>query len=71
MMWAEGEARNGFHVWTDLAYIEVLDEDTLKHVGEGEPGVMVTTPLFSNNGAAFLRWNSGDIVTWERPADTT
>jgi len=71
MMGAEGEARNGFHVWTDLAYIEVLDEDTLKPVGEGEPGVMVTTPLFSNNGAAFLRWNSGDIVTWERPADTT
>lgn len=71
MMGAEGEARNGFHVWTDLAYIEVLDEDSLKPVGEGEPGVLVMTPLFSNNGAAFLRWNSGDIVTWERQADTT
>ena len=66
MMGAEGAARNGFHVWTDLAYIEVLDEETLKPVGEGEPGVLVMTPLFGNNGAAFLRWNSGDIVTWKR-----
>ena len=71
MMGAEGAARNGFHVWTDLAYIEVLDEETLKPVGEGEPGVLVMTPLFSNNGAAFLRWNSGDIVTWERQEDPT
>jgi phenylacetate-CoA ligase len=69
MMGAEGEARNGFHVWTDLAFIEVLDEETLKPVDEGEPGVLVMTPLFSNNGAAFLRWNSGDIVTWERQGD--
>jgi len=71
MMGAEGEARNGFHVWTDLAYIEVLDEGTLKPVGEGEPGVLVMTPLFSNNGAAFLRWNSGDIVTWEHQDDVS
>ena len=68
MMGAESEKRDGFHIWTDLAYIEVLDEDTLKPVGEGETGVLVMTPLFSNNGAAFLRWNSGDIVTWKRQA---
>jgi phenylacetate-CoA ligase len=66
MMGAEGPNRSGFHVWTDLAYIEVLNEETLRPVGEGEPGMLIMTPLFSNNGAAFLRWNSGDIVTWER-----
>ena len=27
MMGAESEKRDGFHIWTDLAYIEVLDED--------------------------------------------
>ena len=70
MMGAESEARDGFHVWTDLAHIEVLDQETLKPVGEGEPGVLVMTPLFSNNGAAFLRWNSGDIVTWKRQGET-
>jgi len=71
MMGAESEARDGFHIWTDLAFIEVLDEETMKPVGEGEPGVLVMTPLFSNNGAAFLRWNSGDIVTWQKQGATT
>lgn len=70
MMGAESEVRDGFHIWTDLAYIEVLNEQTMKPVAEGEPGVLVMTPLFSNNGAAFLRWNSGDIVTWKREGDT-
>lgn len=66
MMGAEGPGRDGFHIWTDLAFIEVLDEETMKPVDEGEPGVLVVSPLFSNNGAAFIRWNSGDIVTWRR-----
>ena len=70
MMGAESEERDGFHIWTDLAFIEVLDEETMKPVGEGEPGVLVMTPLFSNNGAAFLRWNSGDIVTWQKQGAT-
>lgn len=70
MLGAESEARDGFHVWTDLAFIEVLDEETLKPVPEGEPGLLVMTPLFSNNGAAFLRWNSGDVVTWRREGAT-
>ncbi len=71
MMGAESEARDGFHIWTDLAHVEVLDEHTMKPVGEGRPGVFVMTPLFnSNNGAGFLRWNSGDIVTWQRSGKT-
>ncbi|MEE2996178.1 MAG: AMP-binding protein [Pseudomonadota bacterium] len=71
MMGAESEKRDGFHVWTDLAHIEVLDEQTLKPVAEGKPGVLVMTPMFSNNGAAFLRWNSGDIVSWKRQGTTS
>lgn len=69
MMGAEGAAHDGFHIWTDLAHVEVLDEETLKPVGEGEPGVLVVSPLFSNNGAGFIRWNSGDIVTWQRQGE--
>ena len=70
MLGAESDKRDGFHVWTDLALIEILDEQTLKPVAEGEPGLLVMTPLFSNNGAAFLRWNSGDVVTWKREGAT-
>ena len=58
MMGAESEKRDGFHIWTDLAHIEILNEETFKPVDEGEPGLLVMTPMFSNNGAAFLRWNS-------------
>ncbi len=70
MLGAESDARDGFHIWTDLAFIEVLDEQTFKPVDEGEPGLLVMTPLFSNNGAAFLRWNSGDVVTWQSQGKT-
>ena len=70
MLGAESEAKDGFHVWTDLAFFEVLDEESLKPVDEGEPGVLVVTPLFSNNGAPFLRWNSGDVVTWKSEGAT-
>ena len=71
MMGAESEKRDGFHIWTDLAHIEILNEETFKPVDEGEPGLLVMTPMFSNNGAAFLRWNSGDIVTWKRNGETS
>ena len=65
MMGAESDKRDGLHVWTDLAFIEVVDEQTKKPVPPGEPGLLIVTPLFSNNGAPFLRWNSGDIVIYQ------
>lgn len=62
MMGAEGPARDGFHVWTDLAVVEVLDPETWKPVADGEPGRMVVTALCGNAATPFLRWDSGDIV---------
>lgn len=62
MLAAEGPSRQGFRIWTDLAIFEVLDPDTGKPVADGEPGHLVCTSLFGNNGAPFLRWDSGDIV---------
>ena len=53
----------GFRVWTDLYCIEVLDPATHQPVAEGDIGVLVVTPLFTNNVTPFLRWNSGDLVT--------
>ena len=62
MLAAEGPSRQGFRVWTDFAVFEVLDPDTGKPVADGEPGHLVCSALFGNNGAPFLRWDSGDIV---------
>ena len=64
MMGCESEAGDGLHIWTDLFFIEVLDPDTLKPVAEGETGTLVVTPLRTNNATPFVRWNSGDVVTW-------
>jgi phenylacetate-CoA ligase len=69
MLGAEGPSRDGFHVWTDLAVFEVLDPDTWEPVADGEPGRLVCTSLFSNNSTPFLRWDSGDIVTYREHGD--
>ena len=64
MMGSESRARDGFHIWTDMYAIEVVDLDSGEPVPEGEPGGLVVTPLWSNNATPFLRWSSGDIVTY-------
>jgi len=60
---ADSHLHEGFHVWTDQAVFEVVDEATGLPVPDGTPGLMVVTPLFINNATPFLRWSSGDIVT--------
>jgi phenylacetate-CoA ligase len=70
MMGAESECRDGFHIWSDLALIEVLDPVSGKPVGEGEPGRLVVTSLFGNNATPFLRWDSGDIVICKDRGET-
>ena len=49
--------------------IEVIDPDTLAPVGEGQVGTLVVTPLWTNNVTPFLRWSSGDLVSWRRGED--
>lgn len=51
--------------------IEVLDPDTHAPVAEGQVGSLVVTPLWTNNVTPFLRWSSGDLVTWRRGDDDT
>ncbi|KIC48655.1 hypothetical protein RA29_13165 [Tateyamaria sp. ANG-S1] len=63
MLGAEDDACDGFRFWSDYCYPEVLDETTLEPVPQGEPGLLVVTPLVTNNATPFIRWNTGDIVT--------
>jgi phenylacetate-CoA ligase len=69
MMGGESQARDGFHIWTDLFDVEVIDLDTGFPVAEGEEGSLVVTPLFTNNATPFIRWSSGDIVTYKEFGD--
>jgi phenylacetate-CoA ligase len=69
LMGAEDAGGRGFRVWTDMFLIEVLDPETFAPVEEGAVGCLVVTPLLTNNVTPFLRWNSGDLVTWQRGDD--
>ena len=72
MLASEGTGHDGFHIWTDLVDLEVVDPDTYEPVAPGEAGAMVVTSLYTNNATPFLRWFTGDIVhyvnRWTMPA---
>ena len=63
---SDSRVHEGFHIQTDQALFEVVDEKTGLPVPEGQEGLMVITPLWLNNATPFLRWSSGDIVTMQR-----
>jgi phenylacetate-CoA ligase len=69
MMGAEDKPGLGFRVWTDMYFIEVLDAKSLEPVKEGEIGTLVVTSLWSNNITPFLRWSSGDLVSYSEADD--
>ena len=71
MMGAEDAAGRGFRIWTDMFLIEVLDPVTHEPVKEGAIGALVVTPLWTNTITPFLRWSSGDLVTWQRGDDAS
>lgn len=64
MMAAEAGVTGELFIWTDLAFIEVLDPDSGEPVEPGQAGQLVMTSLFTNHGTPFLRWSSGDLVEY-------
>jgi phenylacetate-CoA ligase len=69
MMGAEDVPGLGFRIWSDMYFCEVLDPKTLEPAKEGEVGTLVVTSLWSNNVTPFLRWSSGDLVTYSEADD--
>jgi phenylacetate-CoA ligase len=60
----EGLGHHGLHIWADQYYVEVVDEKTGEPLREGETGSLVVTPLWNNGMTPFLRWSSGDLVSF-------
>jgi phenylacetate-CoA ligase len=58
----ESLAHDGLRAFTDLWYLEVLD-DKGDPAAPGDVGSLVVTCLWSNTMTPFLRWSSGDLVT--------
>jgi len=71
MMGSEDVPGAGFRIWTDYYYIEVLDPKSLEPAKEGEVGTLVVTALKTNNVTPFLRWSSGDLVTYSEAEEGT
>ena len=69
MMGAEDVPGAGFRIWTDLHFIEVLDPKSLEPAKDGEVGTLVVTSLWTNHVTPFLRWSSGDLVTYSEADD--
>ena len=65
----EDAAGAGFRIWSDLYFVEVLDPKSFEPVKEGEVGTLVVTALCTNNVTPFLRWSSGDLVTYSEADD--
>lgn len=64
LMGVEGDAHDGMHIWSDMFFIEVVDEETGAPLPDGEVGTLCVTPLWTNHATPFLRWNSGDAVSY-------
>ena len=64
LMGTEGTAHDGIHIWTDMFYIEVVDETSGEPLPPGDVGALCQTPLWTGHATPFLRWNSGDVVTY-------
>jgi phenylacetate-CoA ligase len=47
-MASESERHDGMHYWTDMFDLEVVDDNTGEPVGEGETGILITTPFWNN-----------------------
>jgi phenylacetate-CoA ligase len=69
-MASESERHDGMHVWTDMFDIEVVDPDTGEPVPEGETGILVMTPYWNNEMTPFLRWETGDFVSFHARGTT-
>ena len=63
-MFCECSEQNGFHVWGDLAFIEILDPDSGESLGPGEKGELVLTML-QKEALPMIRYRIGDITSFE------
>lgn len=58
----ECEVQNGSHINDDHFYPELIDPETLQHVGEGKTGELVFTTL-TKDGMPLLRYRTRDLTT--------
>ena len=63
-MFTECTEQNGFHVWSDIAYVEVIDPKTGEQLEPGEKGELTITML-QKEALPMIRYRIGDISSIE------
>jgi phenylacetate-CoA ligase len=59
-MFTECAEQNGFHIWSDIAYVEVIDPKTREPLETGEKGELTITML-QKEALPMIRYRIGDI----------
>ncbi|MFZ1896988.1 phenylacetate--CoA ligase family protein [Methanoregula sp.] len=59
-MFTECTEQNGFHIWSDIAYVEVIDPKTGEALETGEKGELTITML-QKEALPMIRYRIGDI----------
>jgi len=59
-MFTECSEQNGFHVWPDIAYVEIIDPKTGEPQAPGEKGELTITML-QKEALPMIRYRIGDI----------
>ena len=57
----ECKERDGLHIWHDAYLVEIIDPKTGEHVGDGERGELVVTPLVKE-AKPLLRYRTEDVT---------
>ena len=63
-MFTECAEQNGFHIWSDIAYVEVIDPKTGEQLEPGEKGELTITML-QKEALPMIRYRIGDISSVE------
>jgi phenylacetate-CoA ligase len=63
-MFTECTEQNGFHIWSDIAYTEVVDPNTGEPVPPGERGELTVT-ILQKEALPMIRYRIGDITVMD------
>ncbi|MDE4908863.1 phenylacetate--CoA ligase [Methanogenium marinum] len=61
-MFTECKEQDGIHMWSDLAFVEIIDPETSQPVPDGEDGEMVVT-ILQKEALPIIRYRTGDITS--------
>lgn len=57
----KGQDTSGFHLYPDMAFVEIIDPETGERVPDETPGEIVFTPLDAR-GSVVIRYRTGDLI---------